>query len=29
MTIRVGVGVTASDLVDVEVGLWVNFGLWL
>lgn len=29
MTMRVCVGVTMSDLVDVEVGLWVNVGIWL
>lgn len=29
VTICVCVGVTVNDLVDMEVGLWVNFGIWL
>lgn len=29
VTRRACVGVTVGDLVDVEVGMWVNAGIWL
>lgn len=28
-TMHVWVGVTVSDLVEAEVGMWVNAGIWL